>query len=197
MLMRFAGTTLALTLLMTPLAHARRAEDRPDVGPNIVVQSAANELKAFTSADFAFLGAGFLKESFSKDDLSTMLTYPTDEVVVLNLTGEQIRQALERSVSLYPQPNPSFLQLSGLDVVFKKSGAPKSRIISITVAGAPLVESRSYSVAMPSLLAKGGLGYFKIWENTKVAKRFEGQTIESILKGKRATEGALRWTAQN
>lgn len=179
------------------MALARMADERPDVGPNLVIQSAADELRSFASADIAFLGAGFLKESFSKEDLSSMLMYPTDEIVVLNLTGEQVRQALERSVSLYPQPNPSFLQVSGLDIVFKKSGAPKSRIVSVTVGNTALVDGKTYSVAMPSLLAKGGLGYFKIWEQTKVAKKFEGKSIEGLLKGKRATEGTLRWTAQN
>jgi 2',3'-cyclic-nucleotide 2'-phosphodiesterase (5'-nucleotidase family) len=102
---------------------------------------------------------------------------------------------LERAVSLYPQANQSFLQLSGIEVTFKKSAAPNSRIVSVSVGGSPLADGKTYSVAMPSLLAKGGLGYFKIWEQAKIAKRLD-KSIESVLKGKRATEGSARWTAQ-
>lgn len=186
----------SLTALVFVLATALvAADEKPDVGPNLVVQSAADEIRSAAGADAAFLGAGFLKDTFNKDDLGSMLQYPTDEIVVLSLTGEQIRQALERSVSLYPQPNQSFLQLSGIDVVFKKTGAPNSRIVTATIGGTPLSDGKTYSVAMPSLLAKGGLGYFKIWEQAKVTKRVS-RTLESVLKGKRASEGSARWTAQ-
>jgi 2',3'-cyclic-nucleotide 2'-phosphodiesterase (5'-nucleotidase family) len=171
------------------------ADERPDVGPNLAVQSAADEIRSAAGADAAFIGAGFLKDNFSKDDLSTMLQYPTDEVVVLNLSGDQIRQALERAVSLYPQANQSFLQISGIDVTFKKSAAPNSRIVTVSIGGNPLSLTNTYTVAMPSLLAKGGLGYFKIWEQAKIAKRLD-KSVESVLKGKRATEGSARWTAQ-
>lgn len=190
--MRLSTLALVLALASSVLA----ADEKPDVGANAAAQAAADEIRTFASADVAFLGAGFLKGTFSKDDLATLLQYPTDEVVVLNLTGTQIRQALERSVSLYPQPNQSFLQVSGLDVQFKKSAAPNSRIASVTVSGAPLVDGKTYSVAMPSLLAKGGLGYFKIWDDAKITRRFENRTMESVLKGKKATEGTPRWTAQ-
>ncbi|MGV3618564.1 MAG: 5'-nucleotidase C-terminal domain-containing protein [Fimbriimonas sp.] len=185
----------SLTSLVLVLASAfAMADERPDVGPNLVVQSAADEIRTAAGSDAAFLGAGFLKDSFSKDDLSSMLRFPTDEIVVLSLTGEQIRSALERSISLYPQQNQSFLQLSGLEVVFKKTGTPNSRVVSVSIGGSALSDGKTYSVAMPSLLAKGGLGYFKIWDQDKVAKRLG--TAESILKGKRANEGSVRWTAQ-
>lgn len=186
--------TLALILALATSAFA--ADDKPDVGANLSAQAAADEIRSFAGADIALLGAGLLKPTYSKDDLATLLQYPTDEVVVLNLTGSQIRQALERSVSLYPQPNQSFLQLSGLEVTFKKSAAPNSRIVSATLSGVPLADGKTYSVAMPSTLAKGGLGYFKIWDDAKIARQFQGKTLETVLKGKRANEGSPRWIAQ-
>jgi 2',3'-cyclic-nucleotide 2'-phosphodiesterase (5'-nucleotidase family) len=186
---------LPIALTTAIAASSFAVDERPDLGANAVVQSAADEIRSYASADIAFFGAGFVKEKFSKDDLATILQYPTDHVVVLNLTGAQIRQALERSVSLYPQPNQSFLQLSGVEVTFRKSGSPNSRIVSASVAGSDLVDGKTYSVAMPALLAKGGLGYFKVWESANTVKKFDA-TIESVLKGKRASEGAPRWTAQ-
>lgn len=187
--------TLFITVALLTSAFVS-ADEKANIGPNNAAQSAADAIRSFTGADVAFIGAGLLNETYSKDDLSTLLHYPTDEVVVINLPGSQIRQALERAVSLYPQPNPSFLQLSGVEAVFKKSGTPNSRIVSVTVGGVPLVDGKTYAVAMPSLLAKGGLGYFNVWDDAKVAKRFEKTTLESVLKGKRTAEAAPRWTAQ-
>lgn len=184
----------ALTLVLAALPAI--ADERPDVGANLVVQSVADALRDFTNADGAFMPAGLLKETLNKDDLATIIQYPTDEVVVLTLSGEQIRQAFERSVSLYPQANKSFLQISGFEVTFRKAGPPNQRIVSVTASGSPLQDGRTYSVAMPSLLAKGGLGYFKIWDDLKPTKTFPNTTLEDVLKGKRATEGTPRWTAQ-
>jgi 2',3'-cyclic-nucleotide 2'-phosphodiesterase (5'-nucleotidase family) len=172
------------------------ADDPPDTGPNLGAQAAADVLRSYAGADGAFIHAGFLKSTFNRDDLATFLSFPTDGVALMNLTGEQIRGALEYSVSLYPQSNLSFLQLSGFDVTFKKNGPSDHRIVTVTVNGSPLENSHTYSVAMPSLLARGAVGYFKFWGKDKPTKEFGGTTMEDVLKGKKATEGSPRWSAQ-
>lgn len=171
------------------------ADDKPDVGPNYAGQSAADALRAFAGSDGAFIAGGMLKDTFNKDDLSTMLAFPTDGIEVLSLTGDQIRQAFERSVSMYPAQNKSFLQISGFDVVYKKAAGP-TRIVSISVNGAPLDNNKSYTVAMPWPLAHGAVGYFRVWNSDKPVKTFPQSTMESVLKGKKSTEGSLRWSAQ-
>lgn len=157
-------------------------------------QAAADALKSFASADGAFLAAGLLKPGYQKSaDLSTMLLYPDDQVLVLALTGAQIRQAFERSVSLYPQPNASFLQISGFNVTFNKNGAVGKRVTTVTVNGSPLNDGQTYTIAMPSSLGHGGLGYFRIWENSDIKKTLTG-TVESALKGKPYAESQPRWS---
>lgn len=158
-------------------------------------QAAADVLRDFAAADAAFLAAGLVKENYQTDNLASLIQYPSDEVVVVSLKGKEIRQAIERSLSLYPQSNSSFLQLSGVEVVFSKSGAASQRIVSISIGGMRLDEARSYDVAMPALLGRGGLGYFKIWDKTRITKTFPS-TIEEVLKGKRYVETSPRWSAQ-
>ena len=158
-------------------------------------QAAADVLRDFASADGAFLAAGLVKESVQPNDLSTLLLYPSDEVVVVSLKGSQIRHALEKAVSLYPQQNSSFLQVSGFEVTFSKSAAPGQRIVSITAGGSKLDDSRTYTIAMPTTLGRGGLGYFKIWDKSKITKTYD-QTVESVLKGKKLTDTSPRWVAQ-
>ncbi len=170
------------------------SEDVSDAGARSEAQSAADTIRDFASSDGAFLADGLLKKTFQKDNLASLLQYPTNTIVVLSLTGTQIRSAFERSVSIFPEPSEIFLQISGFEVTFKKTGTPNNRIVSINVNGSKLEEAKSYTIAMPSSLAHGGLGYFKIWETAKTVKTFDKTTIEQVLKGKKASDTSSRWS---
>jgi 2',3'-cyclic-nucleotide 2'-phosphodiesterase (5'-nucleotidase family) len=185
--------TSLVAILAFALAFA--SADNPATEAHAASQAAADVLRESSGADGAFLAAGLVKESYKSDNLATLLQYPTDELVLVSLRGSQIRQAFERSVSLYPQPNTSFLQISGFEVVFSKSGAPGQRIVGITAKGAKLDDEQTYTIAMPNTLGRGGLGYFKIWDKSKIVKTFD-QTVEDVLRGKRFTESSPRWLAQ-
>lgn len=163
---------------------------------NLGSQAAADVIRDFAGTEGAFLADGLLRDGYQKADLSTLIqpVNASDNVVVMKLTGAQVRQAFERSVSLFPQPNSSFLQISGFEATFSKSAAPGQRILSITVGGTKLDDKRAYTVAMPSSLARGGLGYFKIWDTSKIAKTFDKATLESVLKGKHYSETSPRWS---
>lgn len=178
------------------LALALGAWAGPDTDAFIPAQAAADVLRSATGTDAAFLAAGMIDADLDLANLASMLRYPTDTVVVVSLKGSQIRQALERSVSLYPSPNTGFLQLSGMSATFSRAAAPDRRIVSVTVGDARLDEGRTYTVAMPSSLGRGGLGYFKVWQASQARPVLEGQTLESLLKGKRSVESAPRWIAQ-
>ena len=157
-------------------------------------QAIADEIRSAAGADAAFVPAGVLNEN-AKGDLASYLQFPGDQIAVVKLTGAQIKAALERSVSLYPSPNPSFLQISGLDVNFKKSAEAESRVTSVTINGSALEMGSSYEVAMPNSLARGGLGYFTIWKKEAVVRTLPGTTLESLLKGKSGNVKETRWHA--
>jgi 2',3'-cyclic-nucleotide 2'-phosphodiesterase (5'-nucleotidase family) len=183
------GITLGAYAQGAPVASASGSSS--DLG----AQAAADVIRGVAGSDFAFLASGLLKSTYSKDDLSTILEFPTDEIVVMSLTGAEVRQAMERSVQLYPQSNTSFLQVSGLDVSFKKNGLPNERVTGITTSGGPIQDGKTYTVAMPGNLARGGLGYFKIWNKNKISKSL-GTTLEQALKGKKFIDSSPRWSAQ-
>jgi 2',3'-cyclic-nucleotide 2'-phosphodiesterase (5'-nucleotidase family) len=187
---RYLAVSLSLALV-TGLALAQN----PETGADAAAQTASDLLREAAGSDMAFLAAGLLKSSYSKDDLATMLEFPTDEVVIVSLTGSQIKQALERSLQFYPQPNSSFLQLSGIEVTFNKSAAALNRVVNVSVGIGKLEETRTYSVAMPANLGRGALGYFKVWDKAKITKTLP-QTMESILRGKKAGDSSPRWVSQ-
>jgi 2',3'-cyclic-nucleotide 2'-phosphodiesterase (5'-nucleotidase family) len=150
-------------------------------------------MRAAANADIAFLPAGVLKPGFKSGDLSKMLQFPTDDVVVVTLTGAQIRQALERSVAMAPSPNPGFLQVSGLTIVYSPSSPPNRRIVSVSVSGTDLQPGRDYRVVMPGTLARGGLGYFTIWDKAAKSEPLPNTNLESLLKGKSGNEAEPRY----
>ncbi len=185
--------TRALVGILLGLASLGFAQDA-GAGSHLPSQAAADIIREFAGTDGAFLAAGLVKESSQRDNLASLVQFPTETIVVVNLTGAQIKQAFERSVSLYPQKNTDFLQISGFEASFKKSAAAGQRIVSISANGTKLDERRTYTVAMPASLGRGGLGYFKIWDTSKIAKTLESATVESVLRGKRFSETSPRWS---
>ena len=193
----FANITV-LALVLGAFAQAANAQGVSTVANGVNAepgaQAAADVVRSVAGSDFAFLAAGLLKSTYNKDDLSSILEFPTDEIVIVNLTGAEIKNALERSIQLYPQSNTSFLQVSGMDITFKKNALPNERITSVSTPSGPLSDSKTYTVAMPGNLGRGGLGYFKIWNKGKIGKSL-GTTLEQALKGKKFADSSPRWSS--
>jgi len=175
----------------------RGAASNPEAGPHLASQAAADVLREAAGTDGAFIAARSVSSNVDNNNLAAMLQFPTDDIVVVKLSGRDLRAAFERSISLYPQPNSSFLQLSGFVVEFTSAGAPESRVMNVSVNGSPLDENRTYSVAMPGSLGRGGMGYFKIWDKQKIERTLPGATLESVLKGKKFVATPLRWVSRS
>jgi 2',3'-cyclic-nucleotide 2'-phosphodiesterase (5'-nucleotidase family) len=176
-------------------ASARADENNPAAGAYLPAQAAADVLRDFAKADGAFLAADQVKTTYVKTNLASLLSYPTYKLVIVSMTGAQAKTAFERSVSLFPQDNASFLQISGFEVTFNKSAPPWSRIVKATLNGSALDDKKTYTVAMPDELANGVLGYFKVWDKGQITKSFDS-TLESILSKKAYVVTTARWTAE-
>jgi 2',3'-cyclic-nucleotide 2'-phosphodiesterase (5'-nucleotidase family) len=156
--------------------------------PNPIAQTIVEAMRLATGAELALLGAAFFDESvqfpagsLSADALLKAVRYPEDEVVVLNLTGEQLLQALERAIELYPQKNNAFLQLTGAEVRFNPKAEPGKRVQSVFISGAKLDLKRTYRVATTAPLARGALGYFRIWRKEQISIS-TGRTIAEVVR---------------
>ena len=188
--MKRATVALVFALGLLATAAAQEGPDRDAFGP---AQSAADIVRSTAYADIALLPAGMMNRDFEGTDLTKLVRYPGDSIVVAKLTGAQLLAALNRSISLYPSPNSGFLQLSGIEVTFDPDKAPNERVVSVTVGDSKLDEATEYEVAMPISLARGGYGYSSIWDKKVIVRNLEPVTLESALKGKRADEQSPRW----
>ncbi len=82
---------------------------------------------------------------------------------MIELTGAEVKQALERSLAFVPRSSAALLQVSGVTVSYRSSETPGQRVTEVQVGSAPLVMDRKYRVAMPASLAKGAMGYYRVF----------------------------------
>lgn len=164
----------------------------------------ADALRDASGADIAWLPAAAFNEVTVSSDtppaevVARLLPYRDDRLVLLRLTGAQVAQALERSLTLYPQPNAGFLQVSGLQVVFDPSKPAGERIVRVQVGDSKqeLDPQREYRVATSATLAYGALGYFKVWERNAIERELDttvGDALRAYLEaGKPLAEAGER-----
>lgn len=164
----------------------------------------ADAIRASIGADVGIVSASELKErdaqvargKVSTDDITPYIAYTDDPIVEVRLTGRQIKQALERSVVIYPQKNLGFLQVSGISFSFDPSKPQEDRITSVRVNGASIQDSQSYSVAMTSSMANGALGYWKIWSKNDI-RRVTQTTIPQAIDSFFAAKGSISYSNLN
>jgi 2',3'-cyclic-nucleotide 2'-phosphodiesterase (5'-nucleotidase family) len=152
-----------------PLDATKAREAESSLG-NLVADAARASLKA----EIALVPASQLRDvtlpagDLTREALSNALLYPDEKTVLVEVTGAQVRAALERGLSMLPgKPNAAFLQVSGLAVTFRSDAPEGQRVLGVQVGGSALVAERNYKAAMPYSLAKGALGYFRVFDGLK------------------------------
>lgn len=143
------------------------------------VRAAAGVEVAFVPA-FAFKPGASVPRPASADQAAGLVDPPTDTIVILNLTGKQIRAALERSVSYAPQPSAGFLQVSGIRFAFDTRKDTPGRVSNIQVGTQPLDDNKTYKVATTKPLGNGQQGYQQIWNRQSIASD-TGKTLADAL----------------
>lgn len=123
----------------------------------------ADVMRIETGADIALQNGGGIRASIPAgpvkvDHVFTVLPFD-NFLVVLEINGAQIKEALELSVSRYPSELGGFLQVSGISFTFDPKNPVNSRVQEVFVGDKPLVLTRNYKVATNDFLAAGGDGY--------------------------------------
>ncbi len=158
-----AGTKLAL-----PLDGSNARLGEATLG-DLVADAARTAL----NADIALVQASELRPStipagdLGEGALGKALMYPEEQLVLIEMPGNTLQEALERSLFVLPQPNPGFLQVSGMTVTFRSGGPAGRRLVSATIGGQALDPGKIYLAAMPVSLAKGAMGYFRVFAGLK------------------------------
>ncbi len=139
-------------------------------------------LRVMTGADCAVQNGGGIRASIkagniTKLDMATVFPFG-NTVEVREMTGKALLEALEHSVSAYPDANGGFLQVSGIVFKFNPAKEAGKRVVSVKVGGKDLSLTKKYTVAMNNFTAAGGDGYEMFLGSKKVA---ELGTLEDVL----------------
>ncbi|MBI2351798.1 MAG: 5'-nucleotidase C-terminal domain-containing protein [Deltaproteobacteria bacterium] len=118
----------------------------------------ADIMRQAATTEIALVNGGTIRGSIEVGPITledVWRVFPYDsQLVRLELSGSQIEEVLNHSVSLGPGLTGGFLQVSGLSFVIGRSGPE-----DIRVHGEPLRKDRFYSVAITDFMLAGGDGY--------------------------------------
>lgn len=124
----------------------------------------ADVFRRVLRADAALLNSGTFRSDsvhpagdLTVRDLVTLFPL-LDETAVVRVTGSQLLRALENGVSKWPRLEGRFPQVSGIRFAFDARRAPCERVLreSVEVAGAPLEEARTYTLATKAFVSPEG-----------------------------------------
>ena len=161
------------------LPGARRRRSRPATSSSTAAPPASarrrrrwatsspTRIRAATKADCAITNGGGIRANklypagakLTRRDVLTELPFGNTTVLV-EITGADIKAALENGVSLYSERAGRFPQVSGLRFAFDAEAAPSARASSRSRSTAlPLDPARRYKVASNNFMLAGGDGY--------------------------------------
>lgn len=116
-------------------------------------------------------------------DVRRLLPF-SNTVTLLEVTGEALRAALERSVDGLPRPTGHFLQTAGVGYSVDPTRPPGRRVGAIEIDGRPLDPAGRYRVAVPDYLARGRDGYAMLGAARILLAPEDGpDLLETVLHG--------------
>lgn len=159
--------------LETPLI--RRYIEESDMG-NLF----ADIFVAASGAEIGFVHGGSLRKDIMAGDVrlvDILDAYPfVDDVNVKEMSGSQIRRALEQSLTF----ERGLLQLSGLELRYDLDRPPYDRIVSLTRNGTAVRDQDRFTVAAPGFLTEGGDLYDSFPESEVISSH--GKVSDVILE---------------
>lgn len=136
-----------------------------------------------TGADIAFMNGGGIRDSIDTGEVTmhdVVNAFPFINLVeAQKMTGDVIAQALEESVSLYPESNGGFLHVSGMSFTYDPNAEPYNRVQDVMIGDEPLDAEAEYVVGTNDFLAAGGDGYSMFSDQEVVLST--GELLSEIL----------------
>jgi len=153
--------------------------------------------EAFPTASVVMMNSGGIRGGFqpagpiTRSRVDEILPFH-NKIVLVWVTGAELKSILERSVSALPHASGGFLQMRGLEVTVNLSRPamlmaetgkivrPGHRIMDVSIAGRPMDNAKEYLIATINYLAAGGDGYVELADaQTRVET---GRSLNDIFK---------------
>ena len=155
---------------MIPMMKSMRRQNKPVDLPLKelpVVATLADTVWRDAKSDMAFVPAATFSATVAPD-AQNVSPLQDDPIVIIELTGIQVQNAVARSISYVPKAFGGLLSTAGLTTTVAVSPDGRAKVLNIDAGGKRLDPARRYKVAMPKPLADGQLGYFQIWDKQTI-----------------------------
>jgi 2',3'-cyclic-nucleotide 2'-phosphodiesterase (5'-nucleotidase family) len=125
----------------------------------------ADAIRADAGTDIAVVNSGSIRGSrvYPAGPITRRMLvaiHPFGNVICkVALPGTVVLEALNNGVSKLPGSAGQFPQVSGLTMVVDRSAPAGNRVRDVRINGAPLDPNKTYTVAIPDFVLKGGDGY--------------------------------------
>jgi len=128
---------------------------RDPIGESGLGDLVTDAMREASDAQIAFQNGGGIRADIPKGPITLEEVFTTlpfdDNLVTMDLTGDQIRELLEKSVL-----SENMLQVSGIQIVYDLSKPAGAKVASVDVAGKPMGAQATYRVVTNDFLASGG-----------------------------------------
>ena len=143
----------------------------------------ADAMKNAVGADIAITNGGGIRgdtqypagTKLTRKNILTELPFG-NKTVMLEVTGAQVKQALESGVSQIEDGAGRFPQVAGLTFTVDKAKPAGERVSDVMANGAPLDEAATYKVATNDYMGNGGDGY-SVFKGAKMLVNVESSKL--------------------
>lgn len=168
-------------------------------GENAFANALVDTLRSALEADVALVNGGGIRGDrhyaagtvLTRRDIYNELPYH-DVAVVLEVTGRQLREAVENGVSGIEQFQGRFPHLSNARVTVDPAKPVGQRVVELSVGGKPVDPAASYRLATSSFLAGGGDGYTGLATAPRLVEDRDGDFVSTLLIAHIARTGLFR-----
>lgn len=147
----------------------------------------ADAMRAETDADLALMNGGGIRSDIlyepgelTKRTVVDVLPFPND-VVMLEVTGETLRAALENGVSQLADRSGRFPQVSGFSYAFDPDAPVGERVTEVCIRGEPVDPAATYALATNDFVAGGGDGYEMLADATVLLDSDVGPLLSNLV----------------
>ena len=155
-------------------------------------------MRKTSGADVALINGGAIRgnqlyqpgQKLSLKDIITELPFD-NKTVVLEISGANLRKALENAISLTGKDSGRFGQISGLRIIIAKEPQGDIKLLSAEINGKPLEDARSYKLVTTDFLASGKDGYDILVQCKRIVSDVEGPLLSTLIIDDIKKSGAL------
>lgn len=158
----------------------------------------ADAMRDAVHADVAIINGGGIRgdrtyasgHRLLRRDVLTELPFP-NKVVLVEMSGRDLKSALENGLTFAGKPNGRYPQVSGVQVVAEADAVPGKKIKSITVGGQPLKPDGLYRVATNDFIASGREGYDVFVAAKRIIAETDGPLVSNVVMSFIRTRGTV------